>query len=1103
VVAVTRTVALGDRGRVPFALVGVLLLVASALFAAGVGPHARPPEPAVDLTMERTAADTRAALRQAAASAAVAAASDPVLTAANTSYGRVVGNGSGSAFENALRIRVYLAARERFQSVERRHRGVTGSVSLPQPTTPEELARARDRVAVGEGDDGPTELRVTIRNVTRTATRDGQVVGRRNETVTVEVDSPILAVHDRVQTFQERLDAGLLKPGLTQKVTARLYAVAWARGYAQYGGAPVENVVSNQHVSLLTNGAVLGVQRSVFGESDPDGRRAHGAAIAKEALTSVTGRAPDSVAPLGELLKQQLVVSTPVSERRGIANLGANSSAPAPNETTDVAVGQTAVEAFEKFTCRPEEYPAQQLTMADLCTIDGSMRNVVNYTIQQVYSARVRTIAATDRVSRGNPARPEPPAVAGSWMLEDSQVRTEVTAVEPTTEAPSVSVPEGFHALFTYDRWVTVRYSNVALWRDASNHTVERRTYSNTTATTRVNVAVVGQHAPTTHAPNRTIETVHEPYPGAGKNLADIRERVEAQVVDDRGGPDDLAGAAAVGRLRTGTERVVGEPPAELPGRVYLELAELRREIRDIEVSVPRGKVGTYEVNPAAELAVKVSARRDELAGIPETYDSVAHKARVELRAMYIDRVLAKLDARAQRHSDQEQGFADALASAGDVSLGTLRNGREARRVDGDSAGRRGESTELRFRVDGAPPYLTMAEVDHGDVAAVPEGESVYPLKAENINVFTIPYGDASKGGVDWVVGAFSSEPQTRLQTGATAIGATDSAVEATGNESIAATREDLTGQVEQSLQEVRSEIRIVLVAQDVANTSEQRQAILDAAFARWDGPRARALAVANRTVVDAVVAEAVAHEATSLDPVDRDVLRIGLRDTVTATLDTKGGTVSGPVVATATEQVRGAVGNYTRETVSSAMEERYNTSINSIPAGLPIAPVPGYWAVTANVWVVNVHGGYERFAVETPRQTPAPGDASLAYVRDGGNVTLDVDGDGATELLGRSDEVDFALQTAIVVVVPAGGTGVGDIDGKLRERSPGWKRLGDDGNGTRGPILAQSQLTLNDYVGVATSNETLRLGPGGFQVVSNGTVVAGAPVQSRGNGTG
>lgn len=1092
-----RTVALGERGRVPFALVGVLLVVVSALFAAGIGPHSQPPEPAVDLTMERTAADARAALRQAAISAAVAAASDPVVTPANNSYGSVFGN--ESAFEDALKIRIYLAARERFRAIERSHRDITGSVSLPQPTTGAELARAKERVGIAPGNSGKTELRVTIRNVTRTARHGGRVVGQRNQTVTVEVDSPVLAVHERVETFQKRLDAGLLKPGLTQKVTARLYPVAWARGYAQYGGAPIENVVSNQHVSLLTNGAVLGVQRSVFGESDPDGRRAHRAAVAKEALTALTGRAPGPVAPLGELLKQQLVASTPVSEQRGVANLGSASTAPSPNETIEVDVGETAIEAFRPFTCRPEEGAGGRTTAMADCRIDGAVRNVLNYTTQRVYSARVRTIAAKEHVSASDPSRPDPPDAPGDWVLEDADIHEEVVTVEPASDAPAVTVPERFHALFSYERRVTVRYSHVAVWHRAANHTVERRTYSNATGTTRVGVAVVGQHAPTRHAPNETIETVHEPYPGAGQNLADIRQRVEREVVDDRGGPDDLAGAAALGRLDREAERVAGEPPVGFSRQVYPELTELRREIQDVNVTVERGAVGTYDVNPAAKLADRVRSRRDELADIPSSYDSVAHKTRVELRAMYVDRVVAELEARARRHSDQEQGFGDAISGSSGASLGTVRNGLEARRVDGGVGGS-GTTDGLRFRVDGAPPYLTLAEVGHDDVAAVAEGETVYPLKAENINVFTIPYGDATKGVVDWVADALSGDPQTQLRTGAKAMGAAESATEATGNASVAAAQDDVTAQVERSIRTVKLRVQATLAAQGVAETRTQREGIVDAAFARWDDTRARALAVSNRTVVDAVVAEADAHEATNLGPMDRDVLRIRVRNTVTNTLDSKGGTLSGPVVATATEQVRGVVANYTQREVSKAVEKKYNTSISSIPAGLPIAPVPGYWAVTANVWVVNLHGGYERFAVETPRRTPAPGDASLAYVRDGTNVTLDVDGDGAEELLGRSDEVSFDLQTAIVVVVPAGGTGVGDVGGKLRERSPGWKRLGGDGNGTRGAAALRSGFTWEDTIQLATGNGTVAAADGTIGVVPKEN---GSDGSTTGNGTG
>jgi len=41
---------------------------------------------------------------------------------------------------------------------------------------------------------------------------------------------------------------------LGRQITASLYAMTWARGYGQYAGAPVENVLANRHVELSTNG---------------------------------------------------------------------------------------------------------------------------------------------------------------------------------------------------------------------------------------------------------------------------------------------------------------------------------------------------------------------------------------------------------------------------------------------------------------------------------------------------------------------------------------------------------------------------------------------------------------------------------------------------------------------------------------------------------------------------------------------------------------------------------------------------------------------------------------------------------------------------------
>jgi hypothetical protein len=106
-------------------------------------------------------------------------------------------------------------------------------------------------------------------------------------------------------------------------------------------------------------------------------------------------------------------------------------------------------------------------------------------------------------------------------------------------------------------------------------------------------------------------------------------------------------------------------------------------------------------------------------------------------------------------------------------------------------------------------------------------------------------------------------------------------------------------------------------------------------------------------------------------------------------------------------------------------------------PAGLPIAPAPGYWYATVNAWTVSVRGAYARFALHTRRGPPGE---TLRYVRDGSTVALDVDGDGETERLGHDERVGFAANTTVVVAVPAPGF-VGDRDGNADERSAGWPR--------------------------------------------------------------
>jgi hypothetical protein len=129
-----------------------------------------------------------------------------------------------------------------------------------------------------------------------------------------------------------------------------------------------------------------------------------------------------------------------------------------------------------------------------------------------------------------------------------------------------------------------------------------------------------------------------------------------------------------------------------------------------------------------------------------------------------------------------------------------------------------------------------------------------------------------------------------------------------------------------------------------------------------------------------------------------------------------------------------GAAANATERAVTRATKG----TVTTIPAGLPILPTFNPWVATVNLWIVDIRGAYGRFAVGTAS-------GSMQYVRDGSAVSLDIDGDGTAETLGRNERIDFTVRTATVVVVPSGPFGVGDVDGNMDERSVGWTGAGAD----------------------------------------------------------
>ncbi len=1037
-----------ERARVPFALVAVVLLLGSATLAATM--HARPADgadPDADAAVDRAVSGTRTALVAATERAARAAARDPVVDRANTTYGRVLDE--EEPFRDYLSLRVYLAARRALAATDQRVRSVRVQPSLPPIESPEDARRAIDRVTVERGtsprvDREKRGLRVRVRNVTVTVTRDGRRIARENRTFTLHTRTPVLAAHDRVEAFEASLNRAAGEgPGLGLRLTGRLYAVVWARGYAQYGGAPITNVLANRHVELMTNGAVLAEQAATIGRADPDGeqalRRASLEVGLKDLLAAGDRRTEwadyvigvDATPPAGAEPPDAAPVS-PVGGNETTASdaTGAASGVPAPDDPVEVSVGDTADLAFGALVS------------------EGGLDGLV----ERKYAARARLVTAVE--ASGPVPTPTPPTPGAGWERVD-RTRTVERTVRPGT-GPAPTVSRGWHEHETYTRRVVERWTVTQTWaRDG----VRTTTTATATRTVRVGVSVVDEHVPAA-VPHRGIERVHERGgPLDGHNLRETPGTAVERLVDDRGGADAVARRAAAGTLDGAPVRIQGETPAGLADWVYADLAPLREEVRNVSVTVPRDELVTSAV-PHDTLADRFRERRDTLLSAPREYDSVADKVRVAARAAYLARVQAVLDRRAEAAATTRERLNDSLTERTPFTLEEVANLTER---GAESVGDSPERVSRRFTVDAAPSYLTLATVDRDRVPSVRRGQTFTPLAARNHNLFAVPYGSAGDAVTDAL---FDERGTTSLRTAAGVLERTRAVERETDNATLAERRPELRAAVAEEVEEAKERARRTVIATTAMGRGRASEAV-ETAFGRWNTTADRALAVSNGSAADAVAATAARRLRS--DERARDELATRLRVTFEATEEVwsevpleefSTRVTEGPVNRTASvvkrvarEEIRrvvdGAVENATRRVQRRWTEEVGETAVF---AGLPVLPPPlGGWYVTTNVWYVSVEGEYARFTVRT--RTGSPADA-LSYSRDGRPVTVDVDGDGAAERLGTATRVSFTQDTAVLIAVPPGKYGVGERDGNPVETSAGWPDAGP-GNHTDGRARA------------------------------------------------
>ncbi|USZ68914.1 hypothetical protein NGM10_04055 [Halorussus salilacus] len=1040
------------RGRVPFALVGVVLLVGSAAIGATLAGDSTPrTDRSVGTAMDRTTAATNTALRGAVADAGRAAAREPVTASANTTAGVVLND--STPYRDYLRIRIYLEARSALDGVGVREGDVRGSVSLPAVSNASELRDAKRRVRIAPaGESENRGLRVRIENVTVTATRGGEAVERETVSPSLVVATPALALHERTERFESRLNRGPLDPGLGRRLTARLYAVAWARGYAQRGGAPIQNVVANRHVELAANGALLGEQRTAFGRNDPAGRRAAAWATARVGATDLLTGIDDQRGT--RRTESLLAAADRYREENPMPGSVADPEA-SHRDARTVGVNRTADRAFEAFVAGENEARANP-------EFDETLRSA--YEVETRLVASVREVDAEPRPSLDPPGE--------NWTLADRRVET-TTKVERDASAPPPETPPGWHLLDSETRRVVRTKTLVADWT-RGNET--RTTTQRWTEASVARVGIAGDHrvGDGDPAPTRPVAGVHERGgPLGGPNLRDVSARATERLVADSGGFDAAARRAVEGNLDTRTRRVSGRRPADLRRWAYLDLVDLRERVRNVSVEASPTAAVADEEPPAAALARELRTRRAELLGVPERYDGAADRVRVAARAAYLDRVLARLDARADRTTETRRGLDGALGDAG-VSLDRARRILRERTTPATPPPRPvpadGPGAAANLSVSGAPPYLTLAELDREQVSAIPENETRYPLEARNLNVFTVPYGDAA----DAVASAFDRETDTDgggtdLRTSGLALRAANRTLDARESDALTERRNALRSELSASLETVAEDLVAQLAMPRHDLTVRERERAVRDGLSRWNTTAGRALAVSNGSAADAIRDELL-DRRPELRRADR---RDWVETRTETALEDARRDAAGPdrsavnrTASKARELARDAAKDAVKSGIENATErakERwFGEVLASVPAGLPVAPVPGHWYATVNVWDVSVAGQYERFAVGAPAGTPdasgvgestgpegsasvggsarRPADA-VTYVREEGSVDLDVDGDGDPEELGRTDRVSFESETVVVVVVPPGPPGVGDTDGNGDERSPGWDK--------------------------------------------------------------
>ncbi|MCU4752276.1 hypothetical protein OB919_09800 [Halobacteria archaeon AArc-curdl1] len=1073
----TISLASDERGRIPFALIGVLLLVSSITLVGAL--EARPtPQPDVDpsIAMDRTNAAIQTALRDATRRATDDAARNPVYKPANNSYGALLNASThDQQFENYLRLLIYLEVQDALENAGQDIRGTQTVVSVPQATNASTLENGMNQTTLVRPSSGLLE--VTIENVTTTVYRDESEIASQTNAYSVTIPTPIFELQSRTDEYEAALNTNVLDgSGFGRQFSGRLYPIAWVRGYAQYGGMPVSEVISNRHVEVTANSAAFATQEAVFGSKDPDGSDAMRQAWLCLAATDADelyggyndGDSPridsDDVCDNLQYVYGDQVGGDP-PDAPSLQDIAGH--APGMDEDLTVAVSESAY------------VPMRHL-------FDDQHTHGLPNAFDRVYTVDVASsVDVTEATTRN---RPTPPDEGDYW---ERYWISEPEYLETTVEYANVTAHGEESAYYTYDATVVNEFERKASWNDTRTDSRERIvTNASTWHEFDVHIRLYeDSHSPHSLVRNTEQYGIKTKYNSTdigvySSDFSDVPDKAAAEFVGGRTTQyfGDMLGETAWGITSAAefeaaldipdTERIDADYEyGKLEADVVEDLVDLQPELAAIEVTFERHEMikGPDESGPVEELLGIVEAERDAMLERSSPYEDPAEKAHYEARLGYYELLIEDLERVADAHNEVMTGLDDELTDVNSALSDATQYMQEAMSASDPEPGQIDDVPlldDLEYEISGSPSYLVTENVSATDVPAVDGNETFVPMSTKNSNFFSIPYDTVMTGILSRIpkLNMGDEEERIPMQTAGETLRAAMLAEElgADVGDDVA----DLEGEVADSIDMIGFYVwSNVYNELDIGNDPGIFEPhYMKEALEEWPTIDQQAVAIGKGEATDAIVEEIIetykdeypdeyknrneVWEA-KIESVARPIVietigeqTVDIESTIEdldANIRDEVSEITDNVIE---ERLRQAeiVGEDGEIEISDEAEWLTGDAPKRVPAGIPLLPLPGYWIATGNVWDVNVLAAYTRFEVSTNSGSPTTF-TETTYVREQTNITKQINGDEIE--LGHNTKIGFETRTVVVIIVPPGGQGVGDRTGTRDQCTLSWPEIG------------------------------------------------------------